>query len=128
MKSYELYQLIEVFDQMMKDERFTKQARINMGQEFINAMPPASLVKSASQTYMMVRNYMAVILQGAVQNGQTESDDKSKVKTPSGSTPDKTSMDGKEHAHASDKTDEAGGRRKVGKTSGAPSNSRRKKS
>ena len=128
MKSYELYQLIAVFDQMMKDERFTAQARINMGQEFINAMPPASLVKSASQTYMMMRNYMAVTLQGAVQYGQTKSDDEPEVKTPSSSTPDKTSMDGKEHAHASNKTDEAGGRRKVGKTSGAPSNSRRKKS
>jgi hypothetical protein len=128
LKSYELYQLIEVFDQMMKDERFTKQARINMGQEFINSMPPASLVKSAAQTYMVVRNYMAAVLQGAVQNGQTESAPKPEVKTPSSGTPDKASMDGKEHAHASDKTDETGGRRKVGKTSGAPSNSRRKKS
>jgi uncharacterized protein (DUF1800 family) len=128
LKSYELYELIEVFDKLMSDKRFTTNARIAMGQEFISSLPPASLIKNASQTYMIVHNYMASVLQGAIANEQAKSSSQSKVKETSSSTTDKTSVDRKEYASASNKTDESRGRGKMAKTSGTPAKRGSKKS
>jgi uncharacterized membrane-anchored protein YhcB (DUF1043 family) len=112
----------------MSDKRFTTNARIAMGQEFISSLPPASLIKNASQTYMIVHNYMASVLQGAIANEQAKSSSQSKVKETSSSTTDKTSVDRKEYASASNKTDESRGRGKMAKTSGTPAKRGSKKS
>lgn len=126
MKPNELYQLIEQFDKMFTDERFTEEARIAMGREFLNSLPPASLVTSGSKTYQAVHNYIAANLQGAI-NGQAQRNDEPKVEQAKSQPTDQASVDGREHAHASDKKDESGGRGKVAKTPGASAKRGRKK-
>ena len=127
MKPSELYQLIEVFDKMFGDERFTKQARLAMGQEFIASLPPASLIKNSTNTHLAARNYMAAVMQGAI-NEQAKRIDESKVEKTSSKPTNQASVDRQEHGHASDKKDEGRGRRKVAKTPGTPENSGIKKS
>jgi hypothetical protein len=126
MKPTELYQLIEVFDKMFTDDRFTLEARLAMGSEFLNSMPPASLIKSSSTTYRIVHNYIAAVMQGAI-DGQAKRVNEPEVKQATSKPTDQASMDGKEHAHASNKTDEGRGRGKVAKTPGAPAKRGRKK-
>lgn len=127
MKPSELYQLIEVFDKMFTDERFTLQARLAIGQEFINSMPPASLVKSGANTHSAVRNYMAAVMQGAI-NEQAKRVNEPKVEETSSEPTNQASMDRQEHGHASNKTDEGGRRGKVAKAPGTPKKRGGKKS
>lgn len=129
MKPYEIYeQVLLNFDRMWNDPRFTQQAKVDMAQEWVRALPPISLVNPASTTYRAVSEAIKQTVEEAVKNEKTQSLYQLKEQEAESNTADQGSMDGKEHAHAPNKTDESGGRRKVAKTPRASTKRGRKKS
>jgi hypothetical protein len=124
LKPYEIYGVIEHFDKLIADERFTLQARAAMGREYLNSLPPASLNTSSASTHNAVREYIVTklnsiheVLHGAERNA------KQKVEEIKSQPTEKASVDRAEQAPAPDNTDEAAGRTKVGKT---PSNAKKR--
>lgn len=125
MKPIEIFDYVEQFDKMFKDERFTLEARVQMGRELLNSLPPASLIRSSSHTYMATHNYISAMLQGAI-NAAERNTQQDQQSTESQTTKE-SSLDTGQHAHASNQTDESGRRREMGTPSGAPKKNRRKK-
>jgi hypothetical protein len=123
MKPSEIYGYIEHFDKMFNDERFTIDARLAMGNEFMRSLPPASLVTSASQTYMAAHNYMAARMQGAL-DAKTKRDTEPKVKAAKGKPTEKASVDGGKQTSPSNNANEDGRRSTVGK---APSDAKKRR-
>lgn len=123
MKPSEIYGYIDDFDKMFNDERFTIEARLAMGNEFMRSLPPASLVTSATQTYMAAHNYMAARMQGAL-DAQTKRDAEPEVKKAKGKPAEKASVDGEEQASSSNNANEDGRRSTVGK---APSDAKKRR-
>lgn len=123
MKPSEIYGYIEDFDKMFNDERFTIEARLAMGNEFMRSLPPASLVTSASQTYMAAHNYMAARMQGAL-DAKTKRDAKSEVKAAESKPAEKASVDRGKQTSSSNHANEDGRRSTVGK---APSDAKKRR-
>tara|TARA_B100000035_G_C20952190_1_gene532469 strand:+ start:684 stop:1079 length:396 start_codon:yes stop_codon:yes gene_type:complete len=124
LKPYEIYGVIEHFDKLINDERFTLEARAAMGREYLNSLPPASLNTSSASTHNAVREYVITKLNSIheVIHG-AERNTKSKVEEIKSQPSEKTSVDKAEQTPAPDNTDEAGGRTKVAK---APSNAKKR--
>ena len=120
MKAYEIYAVIEAFDKMWNDQRFTLGAKTQMAQEFVNSLPPAALA-SAKTTHNAVKEYIVSTVNGALDEAQRNAEQR-KQTTESKSSKE-ASLDGQEQAPASNNKDEAGGRGKVGKT---PSNAKKR--
>ncbi|MEE4247795.1 MAG: hypothetical protein V2I33_20535 [Kangiellaceae bacterium] len=123
MKPSEIYGYIEDFDKMFNDDRFTIEARLAMGGEFMRSLPPASLVTSASQTYRAAHNYMAARMQGAL-DAKAKRDAEPKVETTESKPTEKASVDEGKQTPSSNNANEDGRRSTVGK---APSNATKRR-
>lgn len=126
MKPYEIYAVIEAFDKMWGDNRFTLEAKARMAQEYVNSLPPAALSSSSKTTHAAVKEYIVGTVNGALDEAGRNAEQTNKTTE---SQPTKEgSLDGQEQAPASNNKDEARGRGKVAKAPGTPKKRGSKKS
>lgn len=115
MKSYQIYEILETFEKMWTDRRFTLKAKINMGQEFINAMPPVALASNSKNTMAAAKEYMMETMKRALLDEQAKRNVEPKNKQTQSKSSNKTSVDKQKQTPSSDNKDESGGRTTVAK-------------
>lgn len=126
MKPYEIYNYLEHFDKILKDQRWSIDGKLLMGNELLQSMPPATLVGNSKHTYQAVRHSIAAQLE--VLANETKRVAEQEVEETTSQPEDKTSMDRGKQTPASDNKNEAGRRSKVGSTPKNAKGSRGKKS
>ena len=118
MKPWDIYSLINPFQTMMADRRFSDEAKLKMAIEWANQLPPESLIpgsKNARRVLMELINETIRQIQPKQSPTKSNSETQTKVETGKQKQP-------------SDSKNEDGGRRKMAKASGNAKKPIKKKS
>lgn len=119
MKSHEIYKLVHEFDKMWKDERLNLKLKVDVAQEMLASLPPLKLLKNCNATYTAVTELISQTVNGAINasNAETTRSHQPKNGKDASAATATTGVDGRKYAPSPNKTNEDGGRTKVGKTS-----------
>lgn len=118
MKPWELYDLISRFQTMIADKRFSDEARFKMAIEWVNQLPPQTLIPGASNSRRAVMEIMDATIR-KIQPKQRPIQSTSKTQT---------KVEAGKQKQPSDSKNENGGGRKMAKTPGNAKKPIKKKS